>query len=169
MAGSCRSCCASYLLPECWFVAPPAQALPTIVIDTNVVLDLWLFEDRHAHWLRSAVEGGILDVVRSIDCDRELADVLERRQFAGFDNRAGLVARWQLLARPISQVRPAPWHCSDRGDQKFLDLAHSSAARALITKDRALLKLAPAARRDRLEIVALAETASLLGIQDRLA
>ncbi len=149
--------------------APAAQGLPTIVIDTNVLLDLWLFEDRHARWLRSAVESGMLDVVRSIDCDLELADVLARRQFAGFDTLAGLVARWQSLARPIAQVGAAPWHCSDRGDQKFLDLAHSSAARALITRDRALLKLAPAARRDRLAIVALAEAASLLGVQHCLA
>jgi predicted nucleic acid-binding protein len=32
--------------------------------------------------------------------------------------------------------------CSDIDDQKFLDLAYSSGAQVLITKDRALLKLA---------------------------
>jgi len=32
--------------------------------------------------------------------------------------------------------------CKDRDDQKFLELAHTSQADALITKDKALLKLA---------------------------
>jgi len=144
-------------------------AAPTLVIDTNVVLDLWLFEDRAALGLRAALEGGRVAAVRSSACDHELAAVLVRPQFVTHPAAGGLLARWQSLARLVEPRQPAPWHCSDRDDQKFLDLAHAAAARVLVTKDRALLKLARAARPRGLAIVAVAAAASLLGIEDGVA
>lgn len=149
-------------------VSPPGAG-PTVVLDTNVVLDLWLFQDAAALGLRAALEGHRLDAVRSAACDHELADVLRRPQFAAYAAAGGLLRRWQSLARPLEPRQAAPWHCSDRDDQKFLDLAHAAAATVLVTKDRALLKLARAARARGLAIVAVAGAASLLGIEDRVA
>ncbi|HEY1610523.1 MAG TPA: PIN domain-containing protein, partial [Paraburkholderia sp.] len=43
--------------------------------------------------------------------------------------------------------KPLP-QCKDRDDQKFLELAHASGAAWLVSKDRAVLKLAKRVARD---------------------
>jgi len=50
-------------------------------------------------------------------------------------------------------VFPSPLACTDLSDQKFLDLAHTARADWLVTKDKALLKLARRARALGLQIV----------------
>jgi predicted nucleic acid-binding protein len=60
---------------------------------------------------------------------------------------------WRTLARPVQDLRAAPWSCRDTDDQKFLDLAFSAPAALLFTKDRALLDLARRARRQGLQIL----------------
>jgi predicted nucleic acid-binding protein len=45
-----------------------------------------------------------------------------------------------VVAPPVSGVRLPV--CSDKADQKFLELARDAGAEVLITKDKALLKLA---------------------------
>ena len=70
-----------------------------------------------------------------------------------------LLAEWRLLSRLHEPVRPAPWACRDRDDQKFLDLAVTAGASWLFTKDRALLKIAGRARPAGLRIAAPAALA----------
>ncbi len=126
-----------------------------VVIDTNVWLDLFVFEDRAAQPLAQALQGGSLVAVRSEQTDAELLAVLARPRFAALGAAAvsALIRRWQLLAQCAPVPGRAPWLCRDPDDQKFLDLAYYAHACALYTKDRALLRLARAARHDGLQIV----------------
>lgn len=144
-------------------------ALP-VVIDTNVLLDFWVFDDPRAHPLRAAVETGQLHCVRSTETDAELADVLQRSAFAvRLSTRkiepAALLARWVGIARLVPRVFPAPWPCTDPMDQKFLDLASTARARMLVTKDKALLKAGRRARRQGLAIVPVAVAIVQLALQ----
>lgn len=118
-----------------------------VVIDTNVLLDLWLFDDRSVRSLRQALESGRALALRSAECDAEFAAVLARSRF-GLDEvaRAQALARWAACSEPIGEVVPAPLRCEDPDDQKFVDAAFSAGASALLTRDRLLLQLArPAA------------------------
>jgi putative PIN family toxin of toxin-antitoxin system len=128
------------------------------VIDTNVLLDCWAFDDPAVRPLWQAVEAGQIACLRSVETEAELADVLQRPVFAPRlqargANVAALLARWQALAQPVARVFAAPWGCRDPHDQKFLDLAASARADLLVSKDKALLKLARRARRAGLAIV----------------
>ena len=50
-------------------------------------------------------------------------------------------------AAPTEDAKPLP-KCKDRDDQKFLELAHAARADWLVSKDRAVLKLAKRIARD---------------------
>lgn len=134
----------------------------TAVLDTNVWLDWLVFADPAVDALRMQVDQGrvrLLSLPRGRD---ELADVLGREavraQARAARRRRGLGEGWDLDPRlaiaefdTLVELRPAAVHCGlacrDPDDQCFLDLAAASRARWLLTKDRALLSLAPAARR----------------------
>ena len=113
------------------------------VLDTNVLLDLWLFDDPSVRALRAAIEAGSVRPLRSAECDAEFAEVIGRAQF-GLDEaaRQSLLARWTRCSEPLAAAAPAPLACTDPDDQKFLDAAFSAGADLLLTRDKALLKLA---------------------------
>jgi predicted nucleic acid-binding protein len=128
---------------------------PRAVLDTNVLLDLWVFDDPGVASLRAALAAGVLIAQRSPATDAELADVLARPQFGLSRNlQQALRTRWNDLAQPIERVFPAPWQCADPHDQPFLDLAFTARAQWLLTKDKALLRLARRALASGLSIVA---------------
>ena len=125
---------------------PPIPGLA--VLDTNVWLDCLVFGDHEAQQLHEAL-GTRLQAIASPRMRSELQAVLRRpalaaRQpaaataLAGFDGLVSLVAD----EAPISPLR-----CSDPADQMFLDLAFTARARWLLSRDRALLKLARRAAR----------------------
>ena len=64
-----------------------------------------------------------------------------------------MLEAWQAVASLVAAIQSAPWVCRDPLDQKFLDLAVSTQAGWLITRDRDLLKLARKTRRQGLFIV----------------
>ncbi len=125
-----------------------------IVVDTNVLLDMLVFDDPRTRGLHAAIERRAVQCLRSRDTEAELADVLARPRFAldAVMQRAHL-HWWHQAATHVEHVFAAPWHCRDPLDQKFLDLAATARADALVTKDKALLALARRARRDALAIV----------------
>ena len=123
-----------------------------MVLDTNVALDLWYFDDPRCRALHVAIERRRILVIANDAVADELADVLTRAPFA---TRADTVQQaWHRWVQNAAIVRDtaAPWRCGDPDDQKFLDLAWQTAAPALITKDRALLKLGRRAALDGLWI-----------------
>ena len=123
------------------------------VIDTNVLLDLWVFADARAMPLLAALESGEIAAVTSRSCNDELADVLERTELGvSDDDRRAILTCWHRLATPLEPVDAAPLDCSDPDDQKFLDLAYAARANWLFTRDKALLELARGASASGLRI-----------------
>lgn len=118
------------------------------VLDTNVVLDLVVFDDPGTARLAAALDSGAVRLIRSAATEAEWREVVRRE---GVRRRAAPEAitarlerfeqRWLPRAESLDAAPPAPWLCRDPDDQKFLDLAHAARA-ALLTKDRALLALA---------------------------
>lgn len=138
-------------------------APPRAVIDTNVLLDFWVFTEASAAPLRTAVEEQRVHVLRSDVCVDEFSDVLDRPALqVSAAERCEILRRWHALATPIDRVFAAPFACTDPHDQKFLDLAHTARADWLVTKDKALLRLARRARHTGLQIVPAAATPALL-------
>jgi len=128
------------------------------VIDSQAVLDWYYFKDPVCtHWARG-LESGQWYWIASQPMRDELAHVLAR----GFDARcrgdaAAVLASFdhgaRLLPPPVLSLAQ-PLRCSDPDDQKFVDLAIATGARWLVSRDRAVLKLARRAlARHGLEIV----------------
>lgn len=120
-----------------------------IVIDTNVCLDLFVFRDPRWAALLGALRDRSIEAVTREDCRTEWLKVLEYRHLP-LDQQSRPVATAEFDAliaciepdatRARSDVRLPI--CSDPDDQKFLELARDAGAQILITKDKALLKLA---------------------------
>ncbi|GCL65893.1 hypothetical protein AQPW35_49740 [Rubrivivax pictus] len=123
----------------------PASA-PLVVLDTNVVLDLWLFDDARSTPLRQALDAGALTALVTAPMLAELADVLQRPFAQGWPiPPAAALANLKTCARLVEPSRaagpPVP-RCTDPDDQKFIDLAWHWPAAWLVSRDRAVLRLA---------------------------
>jgi len=125
-----------------------------VVLDSNVWIDILVFDDPHTRPIRAALESGAVAALIDARCLAELTYVLDYPQFIArrVDKAAALevVARLAQLVEPAAQpedAQPLP-KCKDRDDQKFLELAHAAQAHWLISKDRAVLKLAKRIARD---------------------
>ncbi|OHC66711.1 MAG: putative toxin-antitoxin system toxin component, PIN family [Rhodocyclales bacterium GWA2_65_19] len=122
------------------------------MLDTNVLVSLYVFADSRFAPLRARIESGEWQAVTNDACIGEFRRVLGYPEFALSDERQqDALAAYSAAVTRIAGVAPAPTaalpRCSDRDDQKFLELARDAAADWLITADKALLRLA---RRDRL-------------------
>jgi putative PIN family toxin of toxin-antitoxin system len=124
----------------------PSEVHPKrIVLDTNVCLDLFVFKDPRWAGLLAAIESGAVEAITRADCRDEYLIVLHYKHLPlDDDSRPLSAARFdqliKVVAPPESGIRLPV--CSDRDDQKFLELARDAQADILITKDKALLKLA---------------------------
>jgi len=122
----------------------PILSKPLLVLDTNVVLDLLHFEDAIARPILEALQNGRVHCAATAETLEEFRRVLTYPEFElAPEKQAELYERYQsltsTLATPsLSAELPV---CSDPDDQKFLELAASSHAHTLVSKDRALLKL----------------------------
>ena len=123
---------------------PPRAA---IVLDTNVVLDWLLFADPSAAPLAAAVGRQQVRWIATPAMRDELADVLLRGLAARYhadpqELLAGWDTRVETLAEPGRLPANAALRCTDPDDQKFIDLAISAGAQWLLSRDRAVLRLA---------------------------
>ena len=123
-----------------------------VVLDTNVLVSLYIFGDSRFAPLRARIESGEWQAITNDVCFEEFRRVLGYAMFALTEERqqAALAAYGAFVTQftePPPGAAPALPRCSDRDDQKFLELARDSAADWLVTADKALLRLA---RRDRL-------------------
>lgn len=122
-----------------------------VVFDTNVLLSLWVFEDSRFAPLRACIDRGDWLALTDEHCLAEFRRVLGYAQFdLDSETQSRIYAEYSAVAQaghePRTFLRPLP-RCSDRDDQKFLELARNASADWLVTGDKALLKMA---RRDKL-------------------
>lgn len=116
-----------------------------IVLDTNVCLDLFVFRDLRWKSLYDALKSGTTIAVTRDDCRNEWLRVLEYPNLRlDPDFRILCAAEFDALVsctNPASRPGVNLPVCSDRDDQKFLEVARDALATYLITKDKAILKL----------------------------
>lgn len=128
---------------------------PVIILDTNILLDILVFDDERAHPLRAALDAKLLDTVATDKTFAELLDVIGREQFSLDKDQQHLIGeQWKSWARIISdnELCQAPWKCKDRDDQVFINLAYSLRPSALISKDKQVLKIAKRAIKEKVTI-----------------
>lgn len=119
-----------------------SQAQP-IVLDTNIVLDLFIFSDPATADLRQALSAGALRWIATAPMREELRRVLGYPQLqprmAFYDiTPEQVLAAFDRHAALCDEAPKAPYTCKDADDQKFIDLAAAHRAR-LLSKDKAVL------------------------------
>jgi predicted nucleic acid-binding protein len=133
-------------MPSAASAAEPPAAAPIVVLDTNVVLDWLLFSDPRCRALAAAIESGALRWIASPPMRAELDHVLARgipSARAGHPDRVREGwERWSIAVEADDRPSPPALRCTDADDQKFIDLALQFRAAALLSRDRAVLKLA---------------------------
>ena len=115
-----------------------------LVLDTNVWLDWLVFDGNEVAALRQARRDNAVEFVIDAACLEEVTRVLAYPEFAlGETAIAANLAEIGQLARFCAGAGSAAAlpRCTDPDDQKFLQLASAAKADALITRDKALLKL----------------------------
>lgn len=121
------------------------QTSSPVVIDTNIVLDIWVYQDPATPPLINALEEGKLQWLATVPMGEELLRVLDYPHIAQRRNRDGVsaeavLAHFDRLAK-IQAISPkAPYICKDEDDQKFIDLAVAHHA-LLLSKDKQVLRL----------------------------
>lgn len=132
-----------------------------IIIDTNVVLDWLVFQHSSAEPLRRGIESGRLRWQVTPEMYDELLDVLGRtrtlpslmRWAHRHDTAVAQALQW---AEPVPTPAPLSlalrMRCTDPDDQCFIDLALAQRIPWLLTRDRALLRLASRAARQGVRI-----------------
>ncbi len=122
------------------------DATDTLVIDTNIALDLFVFQDPATESLRDWLDRATGTWIATASMREELARVLAYPQIA-----RRLVAQLRPLqqvlddfdhhTRLVPDAPKAPYTCKDADDQKFIDLAVAHRA-TLLSKDDAVLCMA---------------------------
>lgn len=113
------------------------------VLDTHIVLDLWVFDDPQALPLKSSLETGATRWIATAAMREELARVLTYPQIAKrLTARAlpmdAVLAHFDRYAQLHPEAPKAAYTCKDADDQKFIDLAVQHGA-ALHSKDAQVL------------------------------
>jgi predicted nucleic acid-binding protein len=124
-----------------------------VVIDTNIVLDLFLFADPRTDGLKAQLESGQLQWQATQHMRHELERVLAYAHITRLLGSRGKQAEHILqefdryAERVAAPTEKAPYTCKDSDDQPFIDLA-CSLARAdassqvlLLSKDKAILTM----------------------------
>ena len=124
-------------------VAAEARA---IVIDTNIVLDLFIFADPATPALRAALEAKSLRWIATQVMRDELERVLAYThiipRMAYYQVSAqDVLARFDAHVQIVDVAPKARYMCKDTDDQKFIDLAVAHQT-LLLSKDKAVLTMA---------------------------
>ncbi len=128
----------------------PTAAAPAarqrLVLDTNVCLDLFVFRDPRWAALQQALENGSVQAYTREDCRSEWLAVLDYPHLpVTAQTKPAICAEFDRLLHclPLAEVNTFGLPlCTDRDDQKFLELALQCHAHVLVSKDKAVLKLA---------------------------
>jgi putative PIN family toxin of toxin-antitoxin system len=117
-----------------------------IVLDTNIVLDAFVFNDPATQPLKAALEAKQIQWIATQPMRDELERVLAypkivlRLAFYQL-SAAQVLAQFDAQARIVDVAPKANVTCSDPDDQKFIDLAVAHRT-TLLSKDNAVLCMA---------------------------
>ena len=116
-----------------------------VILDTNIVLDTFVFNDPAAKPLRVALEAGELQWIATAPMREELERVLAYPQIVPrltFYKLSAddVLAQFDRHARIVDIAPKADITCKDADDQKFIDLAVAQRA-LLLSKDHAVLSM----------------------------
>ena len=116
-----------------------------VVLDTNIVLDVFVFNDAASALLKTALEARELDWLVTQPMRDELARVLAYPQIVPrltfYQLTAeDVLATFDQHARIVKVAPKASVICRDADDQKFIDLAVAHQA-LLLSKDQHLLSM----------------------------
>jgi predicted nucleic acid-binding protein len=128
---------------------------PSLVLDTNVILDLLVFKDPSTEPIRLLLDAKQVDAVRNEASTLELIDVIQRPMFKlSRADQATIVQSWESSARLLENtaIEPAPFTCRDPDDQVFIDMAYSVRPALLLSKDLRVLELRAIAKHHGVEI-----------------
>ena len=119
---------------------------PLWVLDTNIVLDVFLFADPATQPLREALAQAHIRWISTAPMREELARVLGYPHIAkrmAFYQRSfeDLLHAYDTHSHPVEVAPRAPLRCKDPDDQRFIDLALVHQA-GLLSKDHAVLCMA---------------------------
>jgi predicted nucleic acid-binding protein len=125
--------------------ALPPATVATVVIDTNIVLDLLVFADPMTQTLHDALSTGSVAWLGTAAMRDELVRVLaypalQAPMAARALLPAQVLSRYDLCCRMQPLAARCMVRCSDADDQQFIDLAVTHRA-ALLSKDKAVLRL----------------------------
>ena len=119
--------------------------MKVVVFDTNVLLDLFVFNDFRALHLKQALIDRKIDALATQATLEEFADVIARPLFSlSQEQQEEILLQWHGVARVIDDEKllKSPWICQDPDDQVFLDLAFTAKPCTLISKDNEVLRFA---------------------------
>ena len=124
-------------------IFPSAHEGRTVVLDTNIVLDLFVFKDPAANALRLALQSGKIRWLATPAMRDELARVLAYRHITPrlayyLLAASDVLAQFDRHARIEPEAARASALCKDPDDQRFIDLAVFHGA-ILLSKDNAVL------------------------------
>ena len=116
-----------------------------VVLDTNIVLDLWLYQDAATPALLEALETKAVQwlatqVMRD-ELERVLAytHIVKRLAFSQL-TAEDILAQFDAHAQRMTVAAKCQFVCKDGDDQKFIDLAAQHQTQ-LISKDKAVLTM----------------------------
>ena len=117
--------------------------MTSLVLDTNIVLDLWWFEDPRAEPLLTALQAGQVRWLATEAMREELERVLSYPHLTRRPRRRAQdpLAEFDRHASRVLPAMRAPYVCKDPDDQKFIDLAAAHTA-TLLSKDAQVLTMA---------------------------
>lgn len=120
--------------------------MSAVVIDTNITLDLFVFQDPAIGPLREALEIESFDWLATDAMRGELVRVLAypqivRKMIAVALSENMVLDAFDRHVRIVPVAAKAPFTCKDPDDQQFIDLAAAHGA-ALVSKDAAVLSMA---------------------------
>ena len=129
--------------------------MKSVVLDTNVLLDIFVFNDFRAIHLKQALIDRQVDALATSKTLEEFADVISRPLFClEQEVQDRILSQWHSIARVLDDetLLIAPWQCQDPDDQVFLNLAYTAKPSLLISRDNEVLKLANRAIKESLLI-----------------
>ena len=116
-----------------------------LVLDTNIVLDLLVFDDAQVRPVKAGLEAGAFRWIATAAMREELARVLAYPKLAARvafhrGDAASVLGDFDRHATLMDVPAKAPVTCGDPDDQKFIDLAVAHRC-TLLSKDFEVLRM----------------------------